>query len=78
MRTQTGSTEKASTYRDAGLSGMRRAEGVCITTVANAGANYILGADAMHATLPLKRASSQGRGPSEATPSGASKARGSP
>ena len=70
MRVQAASTEKASTCHDAGLSDVRRAEAVSTTAVANAGENSTLGADAMHATLPLKKAASPGRGRWDATPCG--------
>ena len=62
MRVQAASTTRASTCHETGLSDVRRAEAVSTTTVANAGDNSTLGADAMHATLPLKKAASPGRG----------------
>ena len=68
MQAQAASTSRASACRDAGLSGVRRAEAVHTTTVANTEENSTLGADAMHATLPLKKASSPGRGRQDATP----------
>ena len=70
MRVQVASTKRASTCHDAGLSDVRRAEAVSTTAVANAGESSTLGADAMHATLPSKRASSPGRGRWDATPCG--------
>ena len=70
MRVQAAFTERASACRNAGLSGMRKAEAVSTTAVANAKENSTLDADAMHATLSLKKASSPGRGRSEATPCG--------
>ena len=54
MRVQAASTERASACRNAGLADVRRAEAVSTTTVANAGKNSTLGADAMHSALPLK------------------------
>ena len=71
MRVQAASTERASTCHDAGLSDVRKAEAVSTTAVANAGENSrTLGADAMHATLPLKKAASPGCGRWDATPCG--------
>ena len=49
---------------------MRRAEAVSTTAVANAGESFSLGADAMHATLPMKKVGSPGRGRWVATPCG--------
>ena len=46
---------------------MRRAEAVSTTAVDNAGKKSTVDADAMHATLPLKKASSTGRGRCDAT-----------
>ena len=62
MRAQAASTKRASACRDAGPSDVRRAEAVSTTTVADTEENSTLGADAMHATPPLKKASSPGRG----------------
>ena len=70
MRVQAAFIERAPACGDAGLSSMRKAEAVSTTAVANAGENSNLDADAMHATLPLKKASSPGRGRSETTPCG--------
>ena len=68
MRVQAASTERASTCRDAGLSVVRRTEAVSTTAIASAVENTTLGADAMHAMLFLKKASSPGRGRWDATP----------
>ena len=71
MRAQAASTERASTCHDAGLADVKRAQAVSTTTaVANAEENSTLGADAMHATMPLKKASFPGRGRWDATPCG--------
>ena len=70
MRVQAASTERASTCHDAGLSDVRRAQAVSTTAVANAEEASTLGADAMHATMPLKKASFPGRGRWDATPCG--------
>ena len=61
MRVQAASTERAFTCHDASLSDVRRAEAVSTTAVVNAGENSTLGADAFHATLPLKKAASPRR-----------------
>ena len=68
MRVQATSTEITSAYRDASLSDERRAEAVSTTAVANAEEKSTLGADAMHATMPLKKASFPGSW--DATPFG--------
>ena len=56
--------------RDAGLPDVRRAEAVSTTTVFNVGDNSTLSADAVQATLPLKKTSFMGRGRWDATPCG--------
>ena len=68
MRVQAASTERAYACRDAGLSDVRRAQAASTTAVANAEEKSTLGADAMHATLPLKKTSFPGRGRWDATP----------
>ena len=68
MRAQAASTNRASACRDAGLSDVKRAEAVSTTTVGNTEENSTLGADAMRATLPLKKASSPGRGRQDVSP----------
>ena len=70
MRVPAASTERASTYHDAGLSDVRRAQAVSTIAVAIAEEKSFLGADAMHATMPLKKASFSGRGRWDATPCG--------
>ena len=70
MRVQAASTERASTCHDTGLSNVRRAEAVSNITVANAGKNSTLGADAMHATLHLKKAAFLDHDHCDATPCG--------
>ena len=67
MRAQAAYSERASLYRDAGLSDVWRAEAVSTTAAANVEKNSTIGADAMHAMLPLKKNSSPGRGCWEAT-----------
>ena len=62
MRVQAACTERTSACRDAGLSDARRAQAVSTTTVANAEEKSTLGVDAMHATMPLKKASFPHRG----------------
>ena len=61
MRVQATSTGRGSACRDAGLSDVRRAQAVSTAAVANAVKKSTLGADAMHVTLPLKKASFPGR-----------------
>ena len=70
MRVQAASTERATACRDPCLANVKKVEAVSIMAVANAGDNSTLGADAMNATLPLKKTSSPGRGRLEATPCG--------
>ena len=70
MRIQADSTERTSAYRVAGLSDARRAQAVSTTAVASAEEKSTLGADAMHATMTLKKASFQGRGRWDAAPCG--------
>ena len=65
-----------SACRDAGLSNGKRAQAVSTTAVANAEEKSTLGADAMHATMPLKKASFPGRGRWDATPCGRDEAKG--
>ena len=77
MRVQAASTERTSAYRDTGLSDARRAQAVSTTAVANAEEKSTLGADAMHATMPLKKASFLGRGRWDATPCGRDEGEGS-
>ena len=55
MRAQAASTERASAYRNACPSDVRRAEAVFTTAVANSEENSTLASDAMHWTPPLKR-----------------------
>ena len=62
MRAQAASTERASACSNACSSDVRRAEAVLTTAVANSKENSTLGSDAMHSTLPLKKASIPGRG----------------
>ena len=62
-----------SACRDASLSDERRAQAVSTTAVANAEEKSTLGADAMHATMPLKKASFPDRGRWDATPCGRDK-----
>ena len=69
MRVQAASTERTSACRDVGLSDERRAQAVSTTAVANA-EKSALGADAMHTTMPLKKASFPGRGRWDASPCG--------
>ena len=69
MRVQAASTERASAHRDAGLFDVRRAQAVSATAVTNA-EKSTLGADAMHATLPLEKASFPRHGRWDATPCG--------
>ena len=68
MWAQASSTKRVSAGRNAILSAVRSAEAVSTNAVANAGENSTLGADAMHAMLPIKQASSPGRGRWDATP----------
>ena len=67
---------RTSACRDAGLSDGRRAHAASSTAVANAEEKYTLGADAMHATMPLKKASLPGRGRWDATPCGRDEGKG--
>ena len=59
-----------SACHDAGLSDEKRVQAVSTTAVANAEELSTLGADAMHATIPLEKASFRGRGRLVATPCG--------
>ena len=59
-----------SACHDAGLSDERRVQAVSTTAVANADEKSTIGADAMHATIPLEMASFRGRGRWDATPCG--------
>ena len=70
MRVQVASTERTFAYRDAGHSDARKAQAVFTTAVANAEENSTPGADAMRATMPLKKASFLGRRRWDATPWG--------
>ena len=69
-RAQAASTESTSACRDAGLSDERRAQAISTTAVANDDEKCTLGADAMHATMLLKKSSFPGRGRWDATPCG--------
>ena len=69
-RAQAASTERTSACRDAGLSDERRAQAVSITAVANAKDKSTLGANTMHPTMPLTRASLPGRDRWDATSCG--------
>ena len=76
QRVQAASTERTSACRDAGLSDERRAQAVSTTAVANAEEKSTLDADAMHTTMPLKKASFPGRGRWGATPCGRGEGKG--
>ena len=69
-RVQGASTGRTSACHDAGFSDEKRAQAVSTTAVANADEKSTLGADAMHATMPLNKASFPGRGRWDATSCG--------
>ena len=70
MWAQAASTKRVYVGRNAILSAVRSTEAVFTTAASNAGENSTLGADLMHAMLPMKKASSSGRGRWDATPCG--------
>ena len=78
MRVQAASTERTSACRDASFSDVRRAQAVPATVVANAEEESTRGAEAMHATTPLMKASFPGRGRWDATPCGRDESEGAP